>query len=206
MDGEVPEVVTAWAALVERCTHCRAHGMDTREVTSGWEGSGGTLTRHLRASEAGQDGLLSLILRRRLGPESTLAGELRRFATSLQTLILMSGERADFLLTFHPRHVVLAPARAEVVRDTVLLALLWTIDDAAIDIVMALEQSAEGQVVVRLESSHAGLVPLREDDQRIHTLNGMLGPLGGTLERRRTPHDSYEVVITVPSGQEARLW
>jgi hypothetical protein len=201
MSGELPEVVRAWAAVVERCGHCRAHGLDKREV-AGWDGGGGTLTRHLRAAEAGQDGLLSLILRRRMGSEMTLAGELRRFTTSLQTLILMSGERLDFLLTFHPRHIVLSGTAAETLRDVVLLALLWTVDDAAIDIVVALDHDEGGQVVARLESSHAGLIPLREEDQRIQTLMGMLTPLGGRLVRRRTPHDSYEVLITVPTGQE----
>jgi hypothetical protein len=110
----------------------------------------------------------------------------------------------DLTVTFHPRHVVLTPVAGEVVRDATLLVLLWTVDDGAADIALTLERGAEGQVVSRLESSHAGLVPLPEQDERVVTLRSMLGSLGGTVVRRQTPHKSYEVVLTVPSAQEAR--
>jgi hypothetical protein len=201
MGGELPVVIEVWARLVERCAHQRVHGMDAREVSASWEGAGAA-AQHLRASEAGQDGLLSLILRRRIGPETTLGAELGRVITSLKTLLLLSHERSDFFLTYHPRHVVLPSGAAEVLRDAALLLLLWTIDDGAIDIVVVLERGEDGQVIARLESNHAGLVPLPEQDQRIQTLRSMLGSLGGTVVRRQTPHKSYEVLLIVPTGQE----
>jgi hypothetical protein len=91
-----------------------------------------------------------------------------------------------------------------VLRDVTLLVLLWTVDDGAVDIALTLERNAEGQVVSRLESGHAGLVPLPEDDERVQTLTSMLASLGGIVVRRQTPHKSYEVLLIVPSAQEAR--
>ncbi|HEU4328903.1 MAG TPA: hypothetical protein VFS21_37545 [Roseiflexaceae bacterium] len=194
----IPAVVRAWAALVERCAYQRAHGLEGREV-SGREGQSTVLTRHLRAAEAGQDGLLTLLLRPAVSPSTTLGGELDRFVTCLRTLVLCSYERRDFLLTYHSRHVELAMIAAQALRDAALLLLIWTLDDGAVDIALSLEHDDHGWAVVRLESRHPGIATLPEQHERVRTIVELLAPLGGLLERRKTDHQTWEVLLTLPA-------